>query len=315
MCATDEVALVDAVDGADLNARATACAKAIVDGSEVILNGDRTVGTGLLALHTADTAVLAVLTSVCALIVVGALNDNALGVVDKVDNAVRTLSYADATADTLLRVDFSYLVLDGDSVLRTYLSAVAVTKTCERTELVAAVRHISGAAALESAELISSLYCLTSTVTGNVSNLFNYILSLNAENGCDALSSGVTAGHAEVGRGGSALGESLSVAVTARVAASATVSAGKAVTDSHSSFVLFHSEEYACEGEKCRTCDRDSNKNKNRNKNSHIFSPFLRKQFFHNARKAEECKRNDGSRNECDGNALERLGAGTVLNS
>ena len=105
MCATDEVTLVDAVDGADLNARATACAKAIVDGSEVVLNRDSTARTGLLALHTADTAVGAVLTYRRALVLVGALNDNAGGVVDKMDNTVGALANADATADTLSGVN------------------------------------------------------------------------------------------------------------------------------------------------------------------------------------------------------------------
>ena len=183
------------------------------------------------------------------------------------NNAVRTLSYADATADTLLRIDLSYLVLDRDSVLRTYLSAVAVTKACERTELVAAVRHISGAAALESAELISSLYSLTSTVAGNVCNLLYYVLSFNAENGCDALSSGVTARHAEVGRGGSALGESLSIAVTARVAASATVSAGESVTDCGICLILLDTKEVVGKGKKYSANERNTKEESNRNNN------------------------------------------------
>ena len=239
----DEVTLVDAVYGTNLGASAAAGAKSVIYSSEVSVNGDCAAGTGLLTLHTADTAVGAILTHVSALIVVRALYHNTGGVVDKVNNTVGAFSYTDSATDTLLRIDLSDIVLDRYSVLRAYLSAVAVTETCERTELVAAVRHISGAAALETAELISSLYSVTGAVAGNVCNLLNYVLSLNTENGCDALSSGVTAGHAEVGRGGSALGESLSVAVTARVAASAAVSAGESVTDSNVGFILLDTKE------------------------------------------------------------------------
>ena len=269
MCSAHEVALVDAMHGAGLGAGAAAGAKLVVDGCEIVLDGDGTLRTGLLALHTADTAVGAILAYCRALILVGALHNHAGGVVDEVDDTVGALAYADATADTLLRIDLSYLVFDRNSVLRTYLSAVAVTKACERTELVAAVRHISCAAALESAELISSLYGLTSTVAGNVSNLFNYVLSFNAENGCDALSSGVTAGHAEVGRGGSALGESLSIRVTAGEAASTAVSTGKKVADCRNRFIFLRAEVNASHRKKSRTYKCYCRKDKYRNKNSH----------------------------------------------
>ena len=66
----NEVALVDTVNGADLNARAAACAERVVDGCEVILYGNSTVRTGLLTLHTADTAVGADFARYCALVVI-----------------------------------------------------------------------------------------------------------------------------------------------------------------------------------------------------------------------------------------------------
>ena len=263
VCSADKVTLVDAVYGTNLGASAAAGAERVIYSSEVSVHGDSAAGTGLLTLHTADTAVGAVLTYVSALIVVRALYHNAGGIVDEVDDAVRTFSHADTATDTLTGIDLSYLVLDGDSVLRTNLSAVAVTKTSEGAELVAAVRHISGAAALESAELISSLYSLTGAVAGNVSNLLNYVLSLNAENGCDALSGRVTAGHAEIGRGGSALGESLSVAVTARVAAGATVSAGESVTDSGERLIFLNTEEVIGNGKKYCANERDTKEDSN----------------------------------------------------
>lgn len=70
MRSADEVTFVDAVYGADLNARAATCAERVIDGREVILYGDSTVRTGLLTLHTADTAVGADFARYCALVVI-----------------------------------------------------------------------------------------------------------------------------------------------------------------------------------------------------------------------------------------------------
>ena len=245
----DEAALVDAVYGTNLNACAAACAKALIDGSEVILNGDRTVGTGLLALHTADTAVLAVLTSVCTLIVVRALNDNALGVVDKVDDAVGTLSDADAAADTLLGVNSGNAVLNLDSVLRTYRNAVAVAEAGVGAESVTAIGHIGGAAGFLALIVVLSFNNVAGTVAGNVSNLLNNLSSLNAENCSDALSGVVTAGDTEVGLIGGLLSKSLCVAVTSRVSAGAAVSARQTVTDGNGGLVLLNAEEDVCKSE------------------------------------------------------------------
>ena len=101
----DEVALVDTVYGADGYALAAACAQRVVDGCEIILDGDGTVGTGLLALHTADTAVSAVLTCKRALIVIGALYYNTGGVVNDLYDAVRTDARAHSATDTLGRIN------------------------------------------------------------------------------------------------------------------------------------------------------------------------------------------------------------------
>ena len=70
MRAADEVAFVDTVNGTNLNAGATACAKIVVDARKIILYGDCAVRTGLLTLHTADTTVGAILTGKSALILV-----------------------------------------------------------------------------------------------------------------------------------------------------------------------------------------------------------------------------------------------------
>ena len=245
MSSADEVALVDTMLGTYLYAGATAGAEVIVDGREIILYGDSATGTGLLTLHTADTAVGAILTGENTLILVGALNNNAGGVIDEVDDTVGALAYADAAADTLSGINLCYTVIDGDSVLRTNHSAVAVAEAGEGTELVTAVRHICGTAGLVSLVVALSGGSLTGAVAGNVSNLFYNVSSLNAEDSGDLLCGIVTAGDTEVGLVGSLFGQSLCVAVAARVSAGATVGAGQTVTDSEGGLVLLNSEEYA----------------------------------------------------------------------
>ena len=308
MSAADEVALVDTVNGTNLCTSATAGTKIVVDSGEIVLDGDSTLGTGLLTLHTADTTIGAILTGESTLILVGALNNNAGGVIDEVDDTVGALAYADAAADTLSGINLCYTVIDGDSVLRTNHSAVAVAEAGEGAELVTAVCHICGTAGLVALVVALSGSCVTGAVAGNVSNLFYNVLSINTEDSGDLLSSGVTAGNTEVGLVGSLFGQSLCIAVTARVSAGAAVGAGQTVTDSEGGLVLLNSEEYAGQGEERRTYYGNAEKYEGRNKNCHIATPFLCKQVFHHARESEECERYDGSCYESNGYTLERLG-------
>lgn len=267
MRSANEVTLVNAMYRTNLDARATAGAEIVVDGCEVILDGNCALRTGLLALHTTDTAVRAVLTGECALILVGALNDNAGGVVDKVNDAVGALTHADATADTLLGVNVSDAILNRDSALRTNARAVAVAKTSVGAVFVAAVRHISGAAGLVTLVVVLSGCYVTGAVAGNVSNLLNNVLSRNAEDFCNLLSRAVAAGNAEVGLVGGLVRKSLSIAVASRVSARAAVCTGQAVTDSESGLILLYSKEYARYGKNYRANDTDAEKEKNGNKN------------------------------------------------
>ena len=57
MSSANKVTLVDAVYGTSLGACAAAGTEIVINGREVVLYGDSTLRTGLLALHTADTAV------------------------------------------------------------------------------------------------------------------------------------------------------------------------------------------------------------------------------------------------------------------
>ena len=80
MCAADEVALVYAMNGTNRNALAAAGADREVYNGKVVYNLECAVRTGLLTLHTADTAVFALLAGNCTLLVVRALDYYASGI-------------------------------------------------------------------------------------------------------------------------------------------------------------------------------------------------------------------------------------------
>lgn len=281
MSSAYEVAFVDAVNGTNLNARATAGAEVVVDSGEVILNGDSAVRTGLLTLHTADTAVGAVLTCESALVLVGTFNNHAGGVVDKVDNTVGTLAHTNAATDTLAGINFGNAVIYRDSALRTNRCAVAVAEAGEGTVLIAAVRHVCGKTGIVALVVALSGSGVTGTVAGNEGYLLNNVLCLNAEDVCNALCGAVAAGNTEVGLVGGLFCKSLGISVTSGVAASATVSAGKTVTDGNGGFIFLDREEYAGQGKKRRTNYSDCYENEGRNKNSHhIATPFFMREGF-----------------------------------
>ena len=82
---TDKAALVDTVNWTSLSALAASCTKSIINNCKVINHLYSAVGTGLLTLHTADTAVRAIFTYLRALIVIRALDCNASGIIDNVN--------------------------------------------------------------------------------------------------------------------------------------------------------------------------------------------------------------------------------------
>ena len=243
MCAADEVALVDTMNGADSGTLTAAGTLVVVDNGKVVNNLDSTVGTGLLALAAGNTAVLAALANCRALIMTGALYDYANGILNKMDDAVRTLACAHTATDTLGGVDLGNAVLDRNGVLGTDSHAIAVAEAGVGAELVARVAEVSNTTALDAVVYISALGSLTVTVAGNVGNLLYNVLSLNAKNGCDLPGALVSTGNAEVDGLGLALGKSLGIRVTSRVAASAAVGAGEGVTDSEELLVLLDAEE------------------------------------------------------------------------
>lgn len=226
MRTADEIALVDTVNRADLNAFAAADTLFVVDGREVVNYVNSILGTVLLTLTATDTAVCTSLACICALSVTRALDNNTRGVIDKVNNTVRTGANTNATAYTLSRVYARNAVINSDSELRTNLDTVAVAETGIGADLVARVCHIGGATVLFALVVILTAGYVAGAVAGNVSDLLNNVLCLNTESSGDTLCGRVATGYAKVGFIGLALCESLGIAVTAVVAAGAAVSAG-----------------------------------------------------------------------------------------
>ena len=86
MRSASEVFYLDAVNGASLCALTATGAKRIINGGKVVDYLDRAVRAGLLTLHTADTAVRAVFAYQSALIVIGAFDYDASGIIDYVND-------------------------------------------------------------------------------------------------------------------------------------------------------------------------------------------------------------------------------------
>ena len=246
MRSADEAAFVDAMYGTNLYACAAAGAKIVVDGRKVVLYGDSAVGTGLLALHTADTTVGTELTNNSALIVAGALNENSGLLAYDVDYAVRTSLSAEAAAYALLRINLSdaTLGIDNDCILGTNRHTVAIAKTSVGTVTVTCVAAVLGSGTgLDAVVNELSLFGLASAVAGYVSNLLINLACRKAQN-FGELSSNVRAtGSTEAGIVGLTLAESLCVSVTTGESTSTAVGTGKAITNSCSTLVLFYCKE------------------------------------------------------------------------
>ena len=102
MRTADEVALVYAMNGANGCTLAAAGTLRVIDGCEIVDNVDGIVGAILLTLAASNTAVGARLARFRTLCVAGALDNNARGISDKVNDRVRTGSRADTASDTFI---------------------------------------------------------------------------------------------------------------------------------------------------------------------------------------------------------------------
>ena len=254
---------MNTLDGANTRAGTAAGTLGIINSSEIVLYGYSALGTSLLALSAADTAVRADLSGKGALIVVGALHHNSGGIVYKMDNAVGALSGTNSAADTLSGIDLGNALLYGDSVLGTDAHTVAVAEAGEGAGAVSLIGEVCGTAGALTAIVVLLLYSIAGAVAGNISNSLYNILCLNAHNGSNLLGNAVTAGHTEVGLGGLSLGKSLCIAVTAGIAAGTAVGTGQAITDSKCALVLLYCKEDRRYGKEHRTNNGGSEKYQN----------------------------------------------------
>ena len=244
MRTANEVSFVNALDGTYLTASAAINALFVINGSKVVINNDSTGGAGLLTLTTGYTTVLTVKSYLRTLVMIVTGYGYARCVADKVDYVVRTFLGTKTAADTFSRINgCDTLVVYTDSVTGAYLNTVAVAKAGERTEVVTRVAHISCLTGLRAVIIIFLFFGKAEAVAGNVCYLLNNVIRLKSHDVGNFFCRSVATGNAEVSLGGFALAKRLCVAVAARVTASATVSAGKTVTDCRYLFVLFHAEE------------------------------------------------------------------------
>ena len=77
MRSADKATLVDTVNGASLHTLTAGGALLIVDNCKIVYNLDSAELTGALTFTATDTAVFTILSRSCALITIGAFNNNA----------------------------------------------------------------------------------------------------------------------------------------------------------------------------------------------------------------------------------------------
>ena len=217
---------------------ATTGALVVVNDRQVIHNLDGTLGTVLLALATADTAVGAILAGNTALVVVGAFHHNSGSVLDEVDYSIGAFTGADAAADAFSGIDPCHAVFDSDGVLGADSYAVAVAKAGEGAVAIAGITHIGGSAGLVTLIVIFLCNNIAGSVAGKVCNLLHNVGSLNTEDDCDILGGSVTAGNTAVGLVGFSFRQSFCITVAAGITASAAVGAGETVANGKHLLVL-----------------------------------------------------------------------------
>ena len=249
MSSADEILQMNTLHGTNIVTSSAARTLIIINCGEIILYLDCSLGTGLLTLHTADTAVGASLTGYSSLIVAGALNNNTGGVVNHMNYAVGTGLSTERASDTLGRIDLCNAVFTNvNCVVGTYGNTVTVAKTSEGTLGIAGVRKLSSLTGLDTVVNVLSVLCLALTVTSNVSYLCSNVTCSEANDLTDLLCNVGTTGDTEAGVIALALTESLCITVTTRVTAGTAVCTGKAITNSNNLLIFLN----------CKECSRNS---------------------------------------------------------
>ena len=119
--------------------------------------------------------------------------------VNDVDNVVGASLGTNTTADTFSRVYLCDAVNDVDSVLWANLCAVAVAKARIGAKTVARIVKVCGKARLVTLIVKAFLNDIASTAARNVSDFFDHVFGLNAQNCSDFRSGLISAGRTKVG--------------------------------------------------------------------------------------------------------------------
>ena len=261
MCAADEIVFVDAVYGADLNTSSASGAKRIVYGREIVFDLYSACGASLFALFAADTAVCAILACQRALVMIGAFDDHARGVIDQLDYVVGAGADADTATYTLDGSNTGNTVFNADSIVGAFVCTVAVAEAGEGTALITLIKKVRGGTGLSSSVNVLALNNIAGSSASNIGNLFDNALGFNTEYACDRASGGITAGGAEIGLVDLFFCQRLCVTVASGKSASSAVCAGEAITDSGGGFVFFRAEEDTCQCEQDSASKRDARQN------------------------------------------------------
>ena len=159
------------------------CAFGIIYGGEIIDEGYGAGGARLLALAARYASAIAELANLCTLVMIITLNNNASDIINKMNYAVGAGALAKTAAYTLLGIDLSNTALvDHNSITRANLSAIAIAEASEGAEAITCKVHICRLTGLGATIDILSILGTATTVTSNVGNLLNNVLSLNTEN-------------------------------------------------------------------------------------------------------------------------------------
>ena len=316
--AANEVSGMNTFNRTRLLAGSAAGALGVINGSEIVLYLDGAIWAGFLTLAAGDAAVEANLTNLSTLVVAAALYNNAGGVVDQMNNAVRTGLGTKTAADALSGIDLRHVLrVDADRITGTNGNAVTVAKAGKGAEAVARIAHVGGNAGLRTGVNVLALLGNAGAVAGNVSNLLNHVAGLKTHDLTDACGNTVATGNTERGVSGLSLGKRLCISVTAGKAASTAVCTGKTIADLGGTGILLNSEENGREGEDHSADNSNDRKDQYGNNDFHILKFSFRsgnaEQVSDNSGEAEECEGNDGCGDESDGKSLYRLGSGAVL--
>ena len=300
---------------ADLGTFAAGDALAVIDNGKVVFHVDRIRRAGLFAFFAGDTAVCAFLANDCAFFFITANNYCFCICRNERDYSLGAGLYAKTATDAKLFVYPCNAVLNADGVLGTNRGAISATYTSIDAGFRAAVYKTFGLAAFNA--FVDGFFFRGSVVSVAVNEsraAFNGIC-LDTEDGGNFLCHGCGTGNAEVGFR-ALLYDSFCIAVAACVAACAAVCTGKTFAYTANSLVAFNAHKVGGKSEKHRAYNADSGNDRHGCKNiCYHIGTSLREQPVHNARKAEECKRNDGSGYKRYGQALEAFGRIAVFNS